>query len=333
VSWPTHRQIRFYASPNLKDWTHLSDFGPAGSTKGIWECPDLFPVSMENRRGEQKWVLVVNVGSDAPAGGSGCQYFVGGFDGKQFTPDASPKPGPALWADYGPDFYAAVSWSDVPKNDGRRLWLGWMSNWQYANDVPTAPWRSAMSVPRELTLRSTPDGLRLLQQPVAELRKQREKAPRHFRGGTLAAAGEWLQRKEQSSLPELFDLELALSGFATNSVCTLELRTGSDDHVSVVLDGARQRLTLDRARSGKTDFHRAFPARAEAPLPVRDGRLTLRLLVDTSSVEIFAQDGEAVMTALFLPHAGPRHLRLLNADHSPAARVDRLQIHPLRSAW
>ena len=155
VSWPAQRKVRFYASRDLKDWTHLSDFGPAGSTQGIWECPDLFPLRVENgtagvlpadrrapaptaaqpqagvpsaapeggRAPDQKWVLVVNVGSGAPAGGSGCQYFVGDFDGNQFsvdhihTADAPARPAgePALWADYGPDFYAAVSWNDIPR--------------------------------------------------------------------------------------------------------------------------------------------------------------------------------------------------------------------------
>lgn len=143
VSWPVERKVRFYASPNLKEWSHLSDFGPAGSTTGIWECPDLFPLQVEDgEKGEESWVLVVNVGSGAPAGGSGCQYFVGDFDGTRFTRSSSPgrrSAGPPLWADFGRDFYAAVSWSDVPKRDGRRLWLGWMSNWEYAQDVPHRP--------------------------------------------------------------------------------------------------------------------------------------------------------------------------------------------------
>src|SRR5207247_4390683 len=125
----------------------------------------------------------VNVGSGAPAGGSGCQYFVGDFDGTNFTLDLADAPARAaaegaLWADYGRDFYAAVSWSDVPKRDGRRLWVGWMSNWEYANDVPTSPWRSAMSLPRELALRGTPEGLRLIQQPARELSKLRDQHQR-----------------------------------------------------------------------------------------------------------------------------------------------------------
>ena len=156
VSWPPKRQVRFYASPDLKAWTHRSDFGPAGSTEGIWECPDLFPVRVEGQGRDSRWVLVVTVGSGAPAGGSGTQYFVGEFDGTRFVPDGTPAPTLPLWADYGRDFYAAVSWSDVPARDGRRLWIGWMSNWNYANDVPTFPWRSAMTVPRELLLRQTP---------------------------------------------------------------------------------------------------------------------------------------------------------------------------------
>src|SRR5207247_749506 len=144
-SLPTQRKVRFYASPNLKEWTLLSDFGPAGAVKGIWECPDLFPVRIEGEPNRSKWVLIVNIGSAAPAGGSGCQYFVGDFDGARFTSDAALSPilpntpagaanEPALWADYGRDFYAAVSWSDMPRPDKRRIWIGWMSNWEYAQD-------------------------------------------------------------------------------------------------------------------------------------------------------------------------------------------------------
>jgi fructan beta-fructosidase len=165
VAWPTQRQVRLYASPNLKDWTHLSDFGPAGSVTGIWECPDLFPLEVEGEPGSQRWVLVVNVGSGAPAGGSGTEYFVGTFDGTRFvsTASAGASTEQALWADWGRDFYAATSWNDIPRRDGRRLWLGWMSNWDYANDVLTSPWRSAMTIPRALSLRRIDERYRLLQ--------------------------------------------------------------------------------------------------------------------------------------------------------------------------
>lgn len=229
VSWPVERKVRFYASPDLKSWSHLSDFGPAGSTTGIWECPDLFPLRIEgNRSRKTAWTLVVNVGSGAPAGGSGCQYFVGDFDGTRFVLDAgTPAPGaeaPALWADYGRDFYAAVSWSDIPRQDGRRLWLGWMSNWEYAQNVPTSPWRSAMTVPRELALRTTPAGLRLLQRPVRELERLRlAKAPDRLRRASLAEANARLSRTRFEH--GLAELALALRPDRPTSDYGIEIQT------------------------------------------------------------------------------------------------------------
>jgi fructan beta-fructosidase len=330
LAWPLHRTVRFYSSTNLREWTHLSDFGPAGSTTGIWECPDLFPLRVEGQPGLEKWALIVNVGSGAPAGGSGCQYFVGDFDGKQFTLDASfpASKDAALWADWGRDFYAAVSWSDIPKSDGRRLWLGWMSNWEYANDVPTSPWRSAMSVPRELTFRRTSSGLRLVQRPVAEMLKLREGAPRRFSGGTLAAAASWLH--EQQHLPPLLDIELTFTGVTTKSSCTLHFHTSPDEATTLTLDGERARMTVDRTRSGKTDFHPKFPGRDEAPLRIAEGGVTLRLLVDTSSIEVFAQSGEIVLTKLIFPSVGPRRLSLTGDREVPG--VGGIIIHGLKSS-
>ncbi len=322
VALAKESKVHFYSSPDLKQWKYVGEFGGVGAMGGLWECPDLFPLAVEG--GGTKWVLIVNINPGGPAGGSGCQYFVGEFDGARFKADHTAT----LWADHGADFYAAVSWSDVPQSDGRRVWLGWMSNWQYAEKVPTHPWRSAMSVPRELMLRRTPDGLRLVQKPVAEMLKLRETPARQFPGGTFAAAAEWLQG--QRNLPSLLDVELTFTGMSAKSVFMLQLQTGPDEATDVLLDGARERLTVDRTRSGKTNFHRAFPARHEAPLRATDGRVTLRLLVDTSSLEVFAQNGETVLTELIFPAAAPRSLSLRNDGEAP--RVGSIAIHALKPA-
>lgn len=239
---------------------------------------------------------------------------------------ARPAADTALWADYGADFYAGVSWSDVPKSDGRRVWLGWMSNWQYAEKVPTHPWRSAMSVPRELTLRRTRPGLRLVQTPVAELQKLRQPAARIFSGGTFAEAAAWLAG--QKDLPALLDAELTFTHITAKSAFTLRLETGADEATSILIDGTSAILTVDRARSGKTDFHREFAGRHEAPLRIIDGQVTLRLLVDTSSLELFAQKGETVLTDLIFPAAGARTLSLTTEGDAPA--VSGITIHTLK---
>jgi fructan beta-fructosidase len=326
VAWPVERQVRFYASPNLKHWTHLSDFGPAGSTNGIWECPDLFPLRLEGRRDAEKWALIVNVGSGAPAGGSGCQYFVGNFDGQRFTPD-SPNP-PPLWADFGADFYAAVSWSDIPRRDGRRLWLGWMSNWQYANDVPTAPWRSAMSVPRELLLRNARDGWRLLQSPARELEKLRGKRHRLGRS-SLVEAGDWL--KGRSFTSELLDVEAEFAVPPHTAPFGFIISNRAGEETRLRLDPAAGRLSLDRTRSGRIDFSGTFSGVHHAPVALRDGRVSLRILLDTSSIEVFANGGEAVLTDLILPTGNGHALGMFTEGAGP--RVTNLRVHELKSAW
>ena len=183
-----------------------------------------------------------------------------------------------------------------------------------------------MSIPRELTLRRTPVGLRLVQQPVAEALKLREAGPRKFLGGTFDAAAKWLQ--EQQNLPPLLDLELMFTSIIAKSVFTLQVHTGPDEVTTLVFNGVPARLTLDRTRSGKTDFHPKFPARHEAPLPITDGHVTLRLLVDTSSLEVFAQNGETVLTELIFPTAGPRSLSLTNDGE--AFGVGGITIHAVK---
>ncbi|MFN8582028.1 MAG: glycoside hydrolase family 32 protein [Gemmatimonadaceae bacterium] len=165
----------FWASPNLTTWTKLSEFGKGlGSHDGVWECPDFFPMVVDGTT-ERRWVLLQSVGQGHPNGGTGTQYFIGDFDGTRFTVDPqfarAVQHGNAQWVDFGRDDYAGVTWSNAP--DGRRLFLGWMSNWQYATRVPTTSWRSAMTVPRELTLVKAASGYRLRMTPIAEFNRLR----------------------------------------------------------------------------------------------------------------------------------------------------------------
>ena len=166
--------IKFWSSKDLKNWSHLSDWGlEFGEHGGVWECPDLIPLKVEGYD-ETKWVLLVSINPGSPNGGSGTQYFIGDFDGTAFKLDESfaedVKNGNSVWLDYGRDNYAGVTWSDIPKEDGRRLFIGWMSNWDYAQVVPTEKWRSAMTIPRELILKNTTNGFRLFSKPVEELK-------------------------------------------------------------------------------------------------------------------------------------------------------------------
>ena len=168
MSLATTQTITFYGSKNLKEWTRLSEFGEGlGGHGGVWECPDLFPLTYE---GKTKWVLFVSINPGGPNGGSATQYFIGDFDGKTFTPDTMNYP---LWLDYGRDNYAGVMWSNVPATDGRRLFIGWMSNWDYANEIPTVNFRSAMTVARTLRLAHNGEHLVVASEPVKELESLR----------------------------------------------------------------------------------------------------------------------------------------------------------------
>jgi fructan beta-fructosidase len=484
VTLPTEKKISFYGSPDLKQWGHLSDFGPAGALNGIWECPDLFELPVENDPGRKKWVLLLNINPGAPAGGSGCQYFVGDFDGSSFTLDAGhpssevdltgairtltdfegsdfggwqksgtafdsgpsqpapgkisgfqgkaiansfgsgdeaigklvspalsidgdwlafrigggrhpgktgirlmidgkvvhdetgnhsshmewkswdlrelrgkdavieifdeesgndwghitvdqivlgkgPRPMPgeaALWADYGPDYYATVTWSDIPKSDGRRIAIGWMSNWEYAEAIPTAPWRGAMTLPRVMTLRQTRDGLRLVQHPVKEAAGLASGKPLRFAGGSMEEAVSWLGK--QSPLPATLDISMKFTDMRSDSAFTIVL---ADEAGGETLVGfADERLFVDRTKSGLTDFHPKFAARYEGPVIVEDDKFTLRMLLDHSSLEVFAADGALSMTHLLFPKPGARRISI--REVRSVGGIANITIQPLKGS-
>ncbi len=326
VSMPTDRKVRFYGSPNLKDWTLLSEFGPAGSVKGIWECPDLFQVAIEGSD-RSKWVLIVNIGGESVAGGSGCQYFVGEFDGREFKSDDN-DPTAVHWVDYAKDFYAAVSWADVPESDGRRLWLGWMSNWEYANDVPTTPWRSAMSIPRTLSLRKVDGDWRLLQQPVVELEKLRVADS----GGQFSyeSSGENSTLENNfGNLGQTYELVADIRA-SKDAVFSLEFCRGDGEGTVLRFDLASETVTLDRTQSGVVDFSDRFPSVFTAPVRRIKGGVRVHAFVDTSSIEIFINDGETVLTTLVLPKPDSNGLQLKAGEGVKSTQVTTWK---LNSAW
>ncbi len=329
VSLSAEHKVQFYGSPNLKDWTLLSEFGPTGATSGVWECPDLFELPIAGKA-EKRWVLAVNIGSGSVAGGSGGQYFVGQFDGLRFTADPAAAPSgtdAALWFDYGKDYYAAVSWSDVPKRDGRRLWLGWMSNWQYGQDVPTQPWRSAMSIPREVRLQSTPEGVRLFQRPVAELRKLRERS-HSFGGGDVAQANRWIHDRAIAGNQLEIELDLQRQTSGTTGIRVLK---GGSEATSIGVRWDQGRVYVDRTQSGQVGFNKQFPGIHEAPLIDRGATTRLHLFVDHASVEVFVNDGERVLTDVVFPSSTSQGLELFGSD--AAGAIQRMKVWTLRSIW
>lgn len=287
-------RVRFYRSPDLKKWEFTGEFGAKdGAHGGVWECPDLFEMPIGGT-GEKRWVLLVSINPGAANGGSGTQYFIGDFDGKNFR-NAAP-PAQTHWLDAGRDNYAGVTWFGAP--GGRRLFIGWMSNWDYAQEVPTSQWRSAMTVPRELHLRQSPAGLRVCSEPVPELAELRKNA---IAIAPQTIENQWiLPEKDTAALREIV-LEIDLAA-TTASAFGIRLFNAKGEEVFIGYDTRTRQFFTDRTRAGKVAFSPKFAAGRHVTPRISEGnKLTLRLLCDVSSVELFADDGATAMTDLFFP--------------------------------
>lgn len=267
------RTVVLYKSSDLKAWTQLSQFGPNHAVDGVWECPDLFPLPVAGTD-QHRWVLIVSLNPGGIAGGAGAQYFVGDFDGVTFAPERlseTDDPTSFDWLDHGRDYYAAVSFSNVP--DGRRLMVGWANNWDYANAIPTAPWRSAMSLVREVDLVEDAEGRRRLRQhPIL---------PPRDSGVTV------------------LDVDVPLTPDAVTDI-TFTTDDGTDPWV-LTIDGAARTITADRTASGDVDFHPLFASRDTARLVGDDDTVHLQVIVDASVIEVFAQDGLVTLTQQVFP--------------------------------
>jgi fructan beta-fructosidase len=284
--------VRFYSSNDLKNWTFSGEFGKTdGSHAGVWECPDLFPLKIN---GKTKWVLLVSINPGGVNGGSATQYFIGDFDGKTFKNDNSAET--TLWLDYGCDNYAGVTWSNAPKN--RRIFLGWMSNWDYAQKVPTEKWRSAMTLPRELSLKQTEKGIRLIQNPVRETESLRSK---EFPGvKNYRVEKELIIGEGKSALVEM-ELEIDLSQTSAADF-GVELTNSRGESFKIGYDLESKRFYADRTKSGKQNFSDVFGKNQHfAARLSQNPRLKLHLVFDTASVEMFADNGEIAMTDIFFP--------------------------------
>lgn len=410
VSLPAQRKVRFYRSKDLKKWEYLSEFGPQGAYGGAWECPDIFELPVENRPGETRWVLEVDLDRRGYAKGSGGQYFVGRFDGTRFTVDSpaldrplQPSPGRRFvpwdeegntsvlttreetgknsseefiidddflnfqiqggrdpqklrlqlevdgvpvtsgtgyiseqplwttwdvspyrgrearlklvdesqdlwgylgvsevhcsnqslakgvdngrWIDFGPDFYATISFNNLK---GRRVWLAWMNNWLYGQEIPTSPWRSAMSLPREICLKEVDGVMRLQQQPVAEFTANETDSDE------MALTAVTPGKQVELASGHTGDMQLEWEpGGAT------ELRLNVQG-IRVSYRPSTGRLTADRG-PGQVNFHPEFPVRSTTTLLAHEGPLKLRVIYDTSSVEVFADEGATCFTFRTFP--------------------------------
>ena len=322
----TYEKTLFYRSNNLIDWEYLSDFGEnLGAHGGVWECPDLFPMQIEGA--EKKWVLLQSLNPGGANGGSGTQYFVGDFDGKQFTIDPlftqQLRKG-AQWVDFGRDNYAGVTWSGIPKEDGRILFLGWMSNWNYANKVPTGSWRGTMTLPRELKLKKTADEYKLYAFPAAEI-EQYYGEPVHPKAQSISGDHTLVSQEDLSLASahiskELEDLK------EDNYVFTLENDRGESFKFGV--NNRENYFFIDRSQSGEVSFSDNFADQiSKAEFGKTLDSLKVDLWIDRTSIEIFYNHGEFVMTEIFFPK---ENYQSLNLESAGEFQLKKLTANPIK---
>lgn len=310
----THDHVTFYSSPNLKNWKKESEFGKeAGAHGGVWECPDLFDL---NSNGEKIWVLLVSINPGAPNGGSGTQYFTGRFDGHQFIPFNTTT----RWVDFGPDNYAGVTWSNT---GDRRIFFGWMSNWQYATVVPTERWRSAMTIPRELRIEKAGNEYLLASSPVAELAdlNENEKVIENIfiRNYNLTVeTGKYTG-----------PVKLSLTSDSIKSF-TLTLSNRLSEKVVIGFDKVTNTYYIDRTNSGKVDFEKRFAGRYTAPRIAHNDKLDLTLFIDNASVELFADRGITNMTEIFFPNKLLSDIQIQSPDN---LFIKSIKYNKLKSIW
>lgn len=312
-----HAEI--FGSKDLKSWNKLSDFGKEyGAHGGVWECPDLIPFTVDGET-TRKWLMIININPGGPNGGSATQYFIGEFDGKKFVCDTDKSI--TSWLDYGPDNYAGVTWSNAPNN--KAIFIGWMSNWAYGQSTPTHPWRSANTLPRELSL-------------------VRVNGTLHVRSVLWDVESLIQSNKQLANLTVQDSLDLSGEiGFpVTKSLLKGEIEAkdfsfvfsnSKGQNVKVGFDSKAKQFFIDRKRSGKTNFSPEFVKDIVAPRFSTNGKITFTLVTDVSSVEVFFDDGITVMTALFFPEEDLSQLKIYSP--SGVTKVDSLTISQLSSIW
>ena len=299
VVLPTEKKVSFYKSINLKEWQHLSDFGPAAIVDGDWECPDLFPLTVAGDKSKIRWVLIVSLNPGGLTGGSGTQYFIGNWNGKEFIAyDLNPR-----WIDYGRDNYAGITFNNAP--NGRRIFIGWMNNWEYAREFPTSPWRGSMTIPRELTLNKS---MQLCASPVKEFEDLVSPEP-------VGAIG-----------VNALDIKIIISTLDSNST---QLRISAQESKFVLFGYEAETRSVYVDRGGAWNGIESSNLHS-APVKITEDSFELRAIIDSSSIELFVADGSIVITdLLYLPgDKGKITFKTASGYHPPRA----ISAHTIRAS-
>ena len=315
MSLSANDHIEFYSSPDLKNWIKESEFGEGkGAHGGGWECPDLIAL---NDNEKQRWVLIVNLNPGAPNGGSGTQYFVGDFNGKTFASNQTAT----RWLDYGPDNYAGVTWSNTGK---RKIFIGWMSNWMYANQVPTETWKNATTLPRDLKLKHIGNDIFVTSQPVPEIAAIQSK-PIILQNINVLKNTDIGKLTGKVKLPCRLNLSLdKINNFS------LVLSNELGEQLVIGFDKKQNQYFIDRTKSGKTDFQKDFAATHVAPRLTDNAAMKVSLMIDVSSVELFADNGLTEMTEIFFPNKPYNQIHVKSDD---GIVIKKLEYINLKSIW
>jgi fructan beta-fructosidase len=310
----TKDRITFYSSKNLKQWVKESEFGSAiGAHGGVWECPDLFSL---NYQGKKIWVLLVSINPGGPNKGSATQYFTGSFNGKTFVPFQTNT----KWLDYGTDNYAGITWSNTGE---RKIFIGWMNNWQYANVVPTTQWRGATTLARELAVKKVDDQYYIASRPVKELKAIENKT-------TLIEnikAENYDLTAKTGSLKNPLKIQLSADQlenfhFIFSNDLGEQLVAGYDKEAN--------QFFIDRTKSGNINFEKGFASRQIAPRIAKLKGSSITLIIDRASIELFADDGLTVMTSVFFPNQPYNQIHIQSKDKM---LIKKLEYTLLKSIW
>ena len=348
------KETRFYKSKNLKKWDYVSAFGKGlGQQPCQYECPDFFQLPVNGDEKNKKWVMTMNINPGCWFGGSATEYFVGDFDGKNFTcPDANE----VKWLDWGKDHYATVTFSNT---GSRVLAITWMSNWQYANLTPFKQNRGANGLPRELKLYEK-NGKYYISEDVAPEALALRKSTKEL--GSQTVEGEKAFAGATSGMEGAFEIEADVTADA-NGIAGIELYNNKRERTLIYIDMKEGKVVMDRTESGLTDFGKQSvphdielawdkqraaegkqPARIEnsinykndfalatwAPLSLcQDGKKTFHLdiFADKSSIELFVDGGRIAMTNLVFPVAPYENVKLYSQGGK--AEFQNMKIHTL----
>ena len=312
------RKVSIYSSSDLKIWKFESDFGPVGNVNGIWECPDLFQLSIGD---EKVWVMIVSFNPGGLYDGSGAQYFIGDFDGKVFTPKYDTKN--INWLDFGQDNYAAVTFNNAPNN--RRILIGWMSNWQYSNQLKATAWTGSMTIPHELSLMKQNGQIKLTHKILAELDS--------LRGKKLATISRVVINKENNLkgvASNQLDITFTISP-NNSSRAGIRILQSKDEQTEIGYDTKSKSVYINRGATSLSETNVDLGGIQNFPTPLNNGSISLRIIVDRSSVEVFTADGLGVISDLAMPDSK----KSINASLfavGGSAIVTNLKIYTLKSA-